>query len=265
MIKVGNKLARVGATFTLLVFFACNYAVAIDLPQPTSDFYVNDFAEILSSDTKEHIRSTSKRFKKEFDAQVVVTTVESLRQESLEEYSIAMAKKWGIGDSKTNKGILVLVSEKDREIRIDVGFGFEGSLNDAKCGRIIRKSSETLGKDLDAGAKMVYDLLMKEIGGSEFALDNETGDKGPFWDWCVVAFLSLAVVAYFFIKFSDAKKEHKMYSQNPENKAGVWLYFIVIVLADFAGSIISSSKNDDDDSDHGGGGDFGGGGASGKF
>jgi uncharacterized protein len=253
VINFRDKLARVCAISVLLAVFVCWHCSAVGIPEPTSEFYVNDFAKILSSDTKKHISSTSKRFYKEFGAQVVVATIESLGQESLEEYSVAMAQKWKIGDSGTNKGILILLSEKDRGIRIEVGLGFEGSFNDAKGGRIIKKSSETLKKDLDAGLRMVYDLVVKELGGSDFALGDEADAVDPFSDWRMVGTVLLVVVL-----FSLSRKNRNRGSQNHENDVYTWGN--IGHWGHFGGRSSGGS-----DSNHGGGGYFGGGGASGKF
>ncbi|MDR2817556.1 MAG: TPM domain-containing protein [Oscillospiraceae bacterium] len=251
MIKFGNKLVKAGAIFILLASFVCCYCCAITVPEPTSDFYVGDFAKVLSNETQRHINSTSKRFYKEFGAQVVVVTIESLGEESLEEYSVAVAQKWKIGDSKTNKGILILLSEKDRKIRIEVGLGFEGSFNDAKGGRIIRKSGETLKKNLDAGIRMVYDLVVKELGGSGFALGGEADAMDPFSDWRMAGVVLLVVIL-----FSISRRNRSRNAQNHENDIYTWGH--IGHWGVFGGG--GSSK-----SDRGGGGHFGGGGASGKF
>jgi uncharacterized protein len=249
VIKFGNKLMKVGAIFILLVVSVCCLCRAVTVPKPTSDFYVGDFAKVLSSDTKKHINNTSKRFYKEFGAQIVVVTIESLGEESLEEYSIAVAKKWGIGDSKTNKGILILLSEEDRKIRIEVGLGFEGVFNDAKSGRIIRKSGETLKKDLDAGIRMVYDLVVKGLSGSDFAWDSEADVMDPFSDWKVVG-----TVLFVGVLLSLSRKNRNRNAQSHENDVHTWGN--IGHLGGFGGG---------SNSDRGGGGHFGGGGASGKF
>ena len=63
--------------------------------------------------------------------------ISSLEQESIEEYSLRVAREWGIGTKKANNGVLLLVVKDDRRVRIEVGTGLEGALPDARAGRII--------------------------------------------------------------------------------------------------------------------------------
>lgn len=69
-------------------------------------------------------------------AQIVVVTVKSLEGQSIEEYATELFRKFGIGDSQKNNGVLLLCSTGDRLFRIEVGYGLEGTLTDGKTGRI---------------------------------------------------------------------------------------------------------------------------------
>lgn len=72
------------------------------------------------------------------DYQVGVLMIPRLDNESIEEYSIKVAREWGIGQKGENNGVLLLVAKDDRQLRIEVGSGLEGDLTDAQSGRIIR-------------------------------------------------------------------------------------------------------------------------------
>ena len=69
-------------------------------------------------------------------AQIVVVTIKSLEGESIEEYATNLFRNFGIGDSQKNNGVLLLCSTGDRQFRIEVGYGLEGTLTDGKTGRI---------------------------------------------------------------------------------------------------------------------------------
>ena len=71
------------------------------------------------------------------DTKIVVAVVESLEGQEVEEYANNLFRTWGIGDKEKNNGILLLVSTGDRKIRIEVGYGLEGALNDGKTGAIL--------------------------------------------------------------------------------------------------------------------------------
>ena len=67
----------------------------------------------------------------------MILTIPSLEGEDLEEYSIRVAETWGIGQKEYDNGVLLLVSQAERKVRIEVGYGLEGRLTDLQSGRII--------------------------------------------------------------------------------------------------------------------------------
>ena len=101
-----------------------------DYPSPTSDFFVNDFASCLTDEDKSTIQALGEELYKKTKAQVVVVTVQSLGGRDIESYSIGLAREWGIGDKDDDSGVLLLLSTGDRQVRIEVGKGLEGSLTD---------------------------------------------------------------------------------------------------------------------------------------
>ena len=102
----------------------------------TSDFYVNDSAGVLDNSLKNYIISTNKSLYSQTGAQIVVVTVNSLDGDAIEDYANKLFRQYGIGDSKKNNGVLILLSIQDRKCRIEVGYGLEGTLTDGKTGRI---------------------------------------------------------------------------------------------------------------------------------
>ena len=106
-------------------------------PKPTSgSIYVQDYANLLSAETKSTINAVSKDLDNKTKAQVVVVTVPSLDGQPIENYSLELFRAWGIGDKEKNNGVLLLVALKDRQSRIEVGYGLEGALPDGLTGRI---------------------------------------------------------------------------------------------------------------------------------
>lgn len=116
----------------LSIFSTFSFAVV----SPTSDFYVNDYANLLSSDTKNYIIRANKQLNARTGAQIVVVTIPTLGNNSLEEYATELFRKFGIGDKSKNNGVLLLLALEERQFRIEVGYGLEGILPDAKTGRI---------------------------------------------------------------------------------------------------------------------------------
>ncbi|GHV29597.1 hypothetical protein FACS189481_2620 [Clostridia bacterium] len=202
VIQFMKRFAKVGAISALVGF-----AVLFFIPYVN---YVNDFAGILSSDTEKYIESTSTRISKKFGARIVVAATKSWDAEYSEGYLfVERAEKWWCDTSniKTQKNLLILVSEKEREVRISTGVGFDdGRIDDTVWDEMIRKSSELVKKDLDAGTKMVFDLWVKELG---LSLDDA---PDPFLDRKVVGVVLLAAVL-----LSVSKRNRNRNSQKSRN------------------------------------------------
>jgi uncharacterized protein len=100
--------------------------------------YVNDFAGMLTSEERTAIESTLKEFHDRTGGEVVVATVDSLAGDDIEHYANELYREWGIGSKEKNDGALLLVAKSDRALRIEVGYGYEGALTDAKSSEIVR-------------------------------------------------------------------------------------------------------------------------------
>jgi uncharacterized protein len=124
----------------MLALFLVSGATAFAEPKipskPTTNIYVQDYAGVLSGETKSRIQSLSSNLAQKTKAQVVVVTVKSIEGAALEDYALTILRQWGIGDPQLNNGVLMLVVTGDRQSRVEVGYGLEGRLPDAKTGRI---------------------------------------------------------------------------------------------------------------------------------
>lgn len=106
------------------------------IPDATSQFYVNDFADVFTDEEESRLMETAVALADEHDGiQVVVTTIDSLGGYTIEHYALEMYNKYGIG--KNDMGLLILLSTGDREIRVEVGRAMEAYINDSKAGRFI--------------------------------------------------------------------------------------------------------------------------------
>jgi uncharacterized protein len=107
------------------------------LPAPTG--YVNDFAGVLSPSTKFNLENLCTQVDRQAHAQIAVVTVKTMDgDQSIEEFATALEDKWKVGAKGTDRGVLVLFVMNPRKYRIEVGYGLEGILNDAKVGDIGR-------------------------------------------------------------------------------------------------------------------------------
>jgi uncharacterized protein len=130
------------AVFSLLffVFFLFQgeaFAENIKMPAPIGDIYAQDFAKVLTQSEVEEIRSLGRTVEDQTTAQISVLTVDTIGENSIEEYANEAFRQYGIGNETENNGVLLVIAVTDRLIRIEVGYGLEGRIPDGKAGRIL--------------------------------------------------------------------------------------------------------------------------------
>ena len=133
-----NRISRwLGVVLLLLAPAAWLPAESVkSLPAPSG--YINDFAGVLSPATKDNLESLCTQVDRQAHAQIAVVTIKSLdNDQSIEEFATELEDKWGVGN-KDDRGVLMILVMKPRRGRIEVGYGLEGILNDAKVGDIGR-------------------------------------------------------------------------------------------------------------------------------
>jgi uncharacterized protein len=107
------------------------------LPAPTG--YVNDFAGVLSQSTELSLNNLCLQVDRQAHAQIAVVTIKTLdNDQSIDEFATELQDKWKVGKKGTDRGVLVIFVMNPKKYRIEVGYGLEGILNDAKVGDIGR-------------------------------------------------------------------------------------------------------------------------------
>ena len=112
-------------------------AAALSVPPPP-DRRVNDYAGALTPAERDRLEQQLAARETTSRIQVVVAIFRSLEGESLEGYSIRLAQAWRIGQKGLDNGVIFLVFLDDRKMRIEVGYGLEGTLTDAVSSSILR-------------------------------------------------------------------------------------------------------------------------------
>ncbi|HME46090.1 MAG TPA: TPM domain-containing protein [Syntrophorhabdales bacterium] len=138
---------------------------ALDVPPLKA--HVNDYAHMFSARTVQETERTLADFEAKESTQIAVLTVPTLAGENLEEYSIKVAEAWKIGWKGLDSGVIVLIAEKERKIRIEVGRGLEGRLTDLTSGQIIRNEITPHFKtgDYDGGLSAGLGAIMTAVKG----------------------------------------------------------------------------------------------------
>ncbi len=103
---------------------------------PKNNGFVTDQANILDAPTEQNLETLLSNLQKEKGVEVAVVTVESLNDYPIEDYTLALGRNWGVGQKEINSGVVFLTAPNDRQTRIEVGYGVEGTLTDAQSFQI---------------------------------------------------------------------------------------------------------------------------------
>jgi len=130
-------MARHIVSMLTAVFFLAVLPFAAEASFPEPEGYVNDFAGVISSEHRQQIAETAQHLKEKGEIELAVVTVQSLEGMPIEQYSIGLAEAWGVGTSREDLGIILLLAVQDRELRLEVGYGLEGDIPDGLAGEIL--------------------------------------------------------------------------------------------------------------------------------
>lgn len=131
------RLVRLLVLVAFLLPLTTVGVAALDVPPVPQTVPLLDQAEMLTPEQEQAIAGKIIAEEQKTGNQVGVLVIKSLQGESLEDYSLRVARGWGIGGKERNSGVLLLVAIDDRRLRIEVGYGLEGALPDARAYRII--------------------------------------------------------------------------------------------------------------------------------
>src|SRR6267154_826889 len=138
------------------------------LPAPTG--YVNDFAGVLSQSTKYNLENLCTQVDRQAHAQIAVVTIKTLdNDQPIDEYATALEEKLKVGKKGTDRGVLMVVVMNPRKYRIEVGYGLEGILNDAKVGDIGRMMVPSLSQGdyntgIPLGVQQIAGVIAADAG-----------------------------------------------------------------------------------------------------
>jgi uncharacterized protein len=218
----------------------------IPIPKAEANVYVYDDDNLFDESTEGQINSMLVELEKKTGAEFVVNTVQSLLGKEIEDYSIKVANELGIGKKDKDNGVLLLISRSDTRVRLEIGKGLEGVLNDAKCGRILDeyfvpyRDNDEYSEATKLTVQAVINEIAKDAGVSIDGVDESITapepDKIP-WGWVIGIILAIIIILIIINWLTDGA--------------------IVDIISD-----INSSSGGGSSGGGFGGGSFGGGGAS---
>lgn len=175
---VGGLIA---AAMLALVFVAS--AAAASFPALTGR--VVDNAGLIDTATKSAIEARLKAHEEKSSDQVVVATIASLEGEVLEDYANRLFRAWGLGQAQQNNGVLLLVARDDRKIRIEVGYGLEGTLTDLHSKLIIDNTIVPAFRagNFAAGISAAVDDILTVLTGDGAELEERARKRDETQSW----------------------------------------------------------------------------------
>lgn len=182
---------------------------AINFPPLTGR--VVDDAGILSAPTRQKLDSLLAEHEKQTGNQVVVATLKSLQGQAIEQFGYQLGRAWGIGQKGKNNGAILIVAPNERKVRIEVGYGLEGTLTDAQSKLIIENILLPAFRKnkYDAGVLAGTVTILRVLGGNPSNADSylqpresaQTGDDSGGIPGVFILLILLIVFGRFFWPF----------------------------------------------------------------
>ncbi len=166
-------------TLILLILASPAFAAAPKFPALTGR--VVDDAGILDASTTSQLTDMLAAHERATGQQLVVVTLSSLQGFTIEDYGYQLGRYWGIGQKGKNTGAILIVAPKEHKVRIEVGYGLEGTLTDAISATIIQSDILPNFKrgDFNAGIVAGTSSILKVLGGNEVVQPGNASSEPP--------------------------------------------------------------------------------------
>jgi uncharacterized protein len=255
----------------LLVFLSLAIVPAVALVLPTLSGRVVDDANILDPPTRAALDQKLAELEAKTTDQLVIVTLKSLQGTSIEDFGVALGRAWRVGQRDKNNGVLLIVAPSERKVRIEVGYGLEGTLTDAVSKLIIENAiiPRFRANDVPGGVtRGVDDIISVLTGDAEEWKQRAAKRPDPELPWgtILILILALAMFAVVFAMIVGAmpsdRRSRRRRSASPWSSDPWWTGSS----GGFSGGGFSGGGGGFGGGGFGGGGgSFGGGGASGSW
>ena len=246
-------------TPTFLKLFLCLLVTQVGFAQytipekPTLQTSVYDYAKVLSETEKAQLEEKLVRYSDSTTTQIIIVTIESLKGEDVSQLATNWGQTWGIGQSKEDNGVIILLAKAEKKIAINPGYGLEDRLTAGTGGEIIRNiiipefKAGSYFNGLDKGTTAIIDVFKGKYKGTRKQNKGEDFPLLPF----------IVIIVIVLILFSRNKKGGGNSGGSGGFSGGPSLLDILVL------SSLGSGNRGGFGSSSGGG--FGGGGFGGGF
>jgi len=187
------------ALFALLI---PTLLAAQDLPSKPVG-HVNDFANMLTRPERQQLEQKLRNYRDTTTTVIAIATLQSLNGRSIEETATTLFNDWNMWQGNKDNGVLILVAQQERRMRIEVGYGLEGAIPDVMAGRIIREIISPNFKrgdfyaGFDRATSALIQLASGEFTGQLAESKSEENDMASF-----IIFILFVI----FVVYSSSRK-----------------------------------------------------------
>lgn len=262
---------------TTLLIFSLTVTAFSQIPErPTPPRLLNDLAGVLDSREQERLEKELVQFSSGTSNQIAVVTVPSLNGYDRAQMAYEIGEKWGVGDSKFNNGIVILIKPKTNsekgEAFIATGYGLEAVLPDAVCKRIVDNEMipHFRNNDYYSGIKAAMDVVLPIASGEYNYKEYKKGEEGSLGG---SLFVLVMVILFVIFLLSKNNNTTNLGGGNRRGPGALDLLLLGSILSSggrgrsggFGGGFGSSGGFGGGGFGGFGGGSFGGGGAGGSW
>jgi uncharacterized protein len=252
------------ALVATIAILATATAFALTFPQLTGR--VVDEAGVIDAATRQAITDKLAAVEAKSGDQIVVVTLKSLQDTSIEDFGYQLGRAWGIGEKAKNNGALLIVAPNERKVRIEVGYGLEGALTDAVTRLIIQNAILPRFRvgDCAGGISRGVDDIIQVVSGDAEEFQRRAAqrpDKAPQGvDAATVIFVIFMLVVVFMM-LRNAQGGRRTLGR----RGGYAGPIFIPSGGSWSSGSGGGSSSGSDGGFSGGGGSFGGGGSSGSW
>lgn len=177
--------------------------VALEVPPPPTQWFT-DKAGIVPPTEGDLLNRKLEQFEQSSGAQFIIYVFPALEGESLEDFTIRCVERWKVGQKKYDNGLVLFVFVKEQKIRVEVGYGLEGTITDAVSSRVIRETIAPAFQrgQYGAGLNAAADVIIARIRGGEAAvppMERPGSGQSSQEDIGIVPVIIILFVVFFFI------------------------------------------------------------------
>lgn len=251
------------AVVGLLLCSALTVAFASDFPPLTGR--VVDQADVMTAESRSDIEAKSKELEDKSGIQLVVATVQSLQGSDIETYANELFRFWRLGQAQKNNGVLLLVGPAEHKVRIEVGYGLEGTLIDALSSVVISSAiiphfkADDFSGGIVRGVDGIVSILSGDTADWQPMVGVRTDDRSGIGLFAILFFIFIfTIIIAGIVKNAHSGRYIKRSGR---------MVFVPATGGSPSSSSWSSDESSSSSSDDfsGGGGSSGGGGASGSW